>query len=103
MSARNVEQEFDSLKADFGKLSADLVALTDALRGLNGRDAKDYLAKLGSIAAGESDGLRAAAAELGARGQDAVASVGRQISDRPVMSVLICFGLGLLIGKLLDR
>ena len=103
MSARNVEQEFDSLKADFGKLSADLLALTEALRGLNGQDAKDGLAKLRSIAESETEGLSAAAAALGARGQDAMASVGRQITERPVMSVLICFGLGLVIGKLLDR
>jgi ElaB/YqjD/DUF883 family membrane-anchored ribosome-binding protein len=103
MSARNVEQEFDSLKADFGKLSADLVALTEALRGLTGQDAKDYVAKLRSIAEAETDGLRAAAAGLGARGQDAMACVGRQISERPLASVLICFGVGLVIGKLIER
>jgi ElaB/YqjD/DUF883 family membrane-anchored ribosome-binding protein len=89
MSARNVEQEFDNLKADFGKLSADLSALSAALRDLTGQDAQDYLAKLRSVAE--------------ARGQDAMASVGRHISQRPLASLLICFGLGFIIAKLIDR
>ena len=103
MSARNVEQEFDALKADFGKLSADLVVLSEALRSLTGQDAVNYLAKLRSFAGAEADGLGTAATGLGARGQDALASVGRQISERPLASVLICFGLGLIISKLIER
>ena len=103
MSTRNVELEIDTLKADFAKLSADLCGLTQALRGLDGQDAQDILAKLRAIAEAETEGLRAAAAGLGARGQDATAAVGRNIREHPVMSVLICFGLGLVIGKLIDR
>jgi ElaB/YqjD/DUF883 family membrane-anchored ribosome-binding protein len=103
MSVRNVEQEFDSLRADFGKVRADLVALTEALGGLTGQDAKDCVAKLRSLAEADADSHRAAATGLGARGQDAMACVGRQISERPLASVLICFGLGLVIGKFIER
>lgn len=103
MSVRNVEQDFDALKADFGKLSADLVNLTAALRDATGQGAQEYLAKVRSFTDQGSEDVQAAAAALGARGRDAMNSVGEQIRDRPLMSLLICFGLGIVIGKLIDR
>ncbi len=103
MSARNVEQEFDVLKADFGKLSGDLVRLTEALRDLTGEGAQGYLAKLRSATGQANEDVHAAAAALGARGREGMEAIEQQVRARPLMSILICLGLGLIIGKLLDR
>lgn len=103
MSTRNVEQEFDALKSDFGKLGTDLASLTTAMRDLAGQGALDNLAKLKAAAGQAHEDVHAAAAALGARGRDGMAAAVQQVRDRPLTSILICFGLGLVIGKLIDR
>ncbi len=103
MSVRNVEQEFDALKTDVGTLSADLVRLTEALRELTGEGAQGYWAKLRSVTGQASEEVHAASAALGARGREGIDAIERQVRANPLMSILICLGLGLVIGKLLDR
>jgi len=103
MAARNVEQEFDALKSDFGKLSTDLASLTAALRDLTTEGAQDTLAKLRAATAHANGEIHDAAAALGARGRDGVDAAIHHVRERPLTSILICFGLGLAIGKLLDR
>ena len=103
MSARNVEHEFDTLKADFNKLSSDLVNLTDIMRGLAGQDAQAYLAKMRTVVGQANEGVEATAAALSARGRQGIASVEHQIRERPLTSILICLGLGMIVGKLINR
>jgi len=103
MSARNVEQEFDTLKSDFGKLSSDLASLTTALRDLAGDGAQDYVAKLRAATSHANGNVQAAAAALGARGREGLEAAVEHVRERPLTSILICFGLGLVIGKLIDR
>ena len=103
MSARNVEQEFDVLKSDFGKLSTDLANLTTALRELTNQGAQDYVAKLRAAAGQANDDIHAAAAALGARGREGMETAAQHVRERPLASILICFGLGLVVGKLIDR
>ena len=90
-------------KSDFGKLSSDLVRLTEALRDLTGEGAQEYVAKLRSVVSQANEDAQAAAAALGARGREGIAAVEHQVRERPLMSILICFGVGLVIGKLIDR
>lgn len=103
MPARNVEQEFDALKLDFGKLSDDLVSLTAAMRELIDQGARDSAAKLRTAAGQAHEDIHAAAAALGARGKEGVAAAAQQIRERPLTSILIGFGLGFVLGKLFDR
>jgi ElaB/YqjD/DUF883 family membrane-anchored ribosome-binding protein len=103
MSTRNVEQEFDTLRSDFGKLSADLVGLTELLRDITGKGAQDYLAQLRAAGGQVNEDVHAAAAALGARGREGIAALGDEIKQRPLMSLLVCFALGLVLGKLIER
>ena len=103
MPVRNVEQEFDALKSDFGKLSSDFVRLTEAMRDLTSDGAQDYVAKLRSVMSQTNEDAAAAATALGARGREGVAAVEHQVRERPLISILVCFGVGLVIGKLIDR
>ena len=50
-----------------------------------------------------SEGLSDAAGEVQRRGRKSLDAVEHQIEDRPLISVLVAFGLGVLFGKFLDR
>jgi ElaB/YqjD/DUF883 family membrane-anchored ribosome-binding protein len=103
MPARNVEQEFDALKADFGKLSSDFTNLAEAMRNLTGEEAQEFLKK-GRDAMGKAQHeVAAGAAALGAHGRQGIDCAARQIRERPLTSILICLGVGFVIGKLIDR
>lgn len=103
MSTRNVEQEFDALKSDFSKLSADLVNLTEAIRDLAGKDAQAYMTKFRGAVSHANHDVEAAATALGERGRESAACIAHQIRERPLASILVCLGLGLVIGKLIHR
>jgi ElaB/YqjD/DUF883 family membrane-anchored ribosome-binding protein len=103
MSARNVEQEFDALKSDFAKLSADLVNLTEAMRNLTGENAQEYMKKGRNVLDQANKDVEAAAAALGERGRQGITAIAHQIKERPLTSILICLGLGIVVGKLIDR
>jgi ElaB/YqjD/DUF883 family membrane-anchored ribosome-binding protein len=98
---RNVEQEFDALKNDVKKLGDDFANLARAL--LDTASPDNILAKLRELADRGSDEVGAAASALGKQGNDAIVSVGRQVRERPLTTILICLGLGFVIGKLIDR
>lgn len=103
MTARNVEQEFDTLKSDISKLSSDLVNLRDAIRSLAGQDAQEPLARMRAVLEQANEGVEATASALGARSRQGIASVEQQMRERPLASILIGLGVGLIIGKLVSR
>jgi len=103
MPARNVEQEFDALKQDFAKLGTDLMGLTEAMRGLTTSEVQEHLAKLRAVMGHANDDVEAAARALSAQGHKGMAAAARCVVERPLTSILVCFGLGVVIGKLIDR
>ncbi len=79
------------LSADVQALRADLGRLKDDLRSMGGSladDARNRARSAKDAAADKLDG--------------SVGAVQNQIEDRPFTSVLIAFGVGMLLGKLLD-
>lgn len=96
MTARNVEGEFDTLKDDLGKLRADVSNLSSALKDVTSDTVREQVeiirARIDSIAADAKLQGRASLDDLTGR-----------IEERPLASVLIAFGVGVLIGKLFDR
>ena len=74
------------------QLKRDMAALTDTLKGL--------AAERGHLGA---DALKNAASETEEQAKAAIQSVEGHISERPFVSVLVAFGVGLLLGKLLGR
>jgi ElaB/YqjD/DUF883 family membrane-anchored ribosome-binding protein len=96
MTTRNVEGEFDTLKDDLGKLRADVSNLSSALKDVTSDTVREQVeiirARIDSIAADAKMQGRASLDDLTGR-----------IEERPLASVLIAFGVGVLIGKLFDR
>lgn len=96
MAQENIGKEMDNLKEDMAKLRADLSQLGKALleRGKNETDvAKDKVI----------DELKSELLSARKRGKEKVDSVEHQIQEKPIVSLLIAFLAGLLLGKLFER
>ena len=104
---RNLEEEFDALKAGVDMLRKDISSLvssfgdaaTDEVR-TRGRRAR---AAVGRATERAGEVWDDATNEASRRGREGVAAVKQQIEERPVISLLVAFGVGLVIGKLINR
>lgn len=103
MPDSNVKQEIDTLKSDVAKLRDDIGELVSALVDLVGDKAAATRTRVESEAKERLDELRAALERARERGGRAVGQMEHQIEERPLLSVLAAFGIGLILGKLLDR
>ncbi len=92
MATRDAASDAEQLKADLEQLKRDMAALTDTLKGM--------AAERGHQGA---DALKGAAAATEEQAKAAIQSVENHISERPFASVLVAFGAGLLLGRLLGR
>jgi ElaB/YqjD/DUF883 family membrane-anchored ribosome-binding protein len=100
MSDRNVEQEFDALKSDLGKIGSDLASLTQAIHDFIGQDTQAKLDKLHGATEQAKEEVGTAAAALGERGCKGISSIGNQLRKHPLVSVLIGLAVGVVLGKL---
>ena len=104
---RNLEDEFDTLKAGLDTLRKEIGSLassfgdtaTDEVK-TRGRRARAAVGRATDRAGEVWDD---AANEASRRGREGVAAVEHQIEERPFISLLVAFGIGVLIGKLIDR
>ena len=104
---RNLEEEFDTLKAGLDTLRKEISALansfgdtaTDEVK-TRGRRAR---AAVGRVTDRPGEVWVDATNEASRRGREGVAAVEQQINERPFISVLVAFGIGVVIGKLINR
>jgi ElaB/YqjD/DUF883 family membrane-anchored ribosome-binding protein len=104
---RNLEEEFDTLKAGLDTLRKDISSLvssfgdaaTDEVR-TRGRRARTAVGRVTDRASEVWDD---ATDEASRRGREAAAALEQQIEKRPFISVLVAFGIGVVIGKLINR
>jgi ElaB/YqjD/DUF883 family membrane-anchored ribosome-binding protein len=104
---RNLEEEFDTLKAGLDTLRKDIGSLvssfgdaaTDEVK-TRGRRARAAVGRATDRAGEVWDD---ATNQVSRRGRQGVAAVEQQIEERPFISVLVAFGIGLVIGKLINR
>ena len=102
---RNLEEEFDALKADLDTLRKDINSLassfgdaaTDEI-GTRGRRARGAVERATGRAGEVWDD---ATSEASRRGREGVAALERQIDERPFLTVLLAFGIGLVIARLI--
>lgn len=86
------EKDIHEIKSDVDSLKSDLRSLTDSLKRQAESQARAGYAK-----------AREAGDKVRHQAQQGAAMVEDQIEERPLISVLTAFGVGFLIGKLLDR
>lgn len=94
--ARPLEGEFDTVRDDLTKLSNDIANLAASLKDGATDTAREQLA-----AARER--FEQLTEEARTRGEEQLESLAATIEERPLTSVLIAFGVGIILGRLLDR
>ena len=103
MATRNLDQELDTLRADLGKIRDDIASLTRTLGDAAAAEAKAGGAKLNEAAHAAKDRAQRFAESARTQGEEGIAALEERIEQNPITSILVAFGFGLVIGKLLDR
>lgn len=90
--ASNVESDVEELKAEFSELKSDMAKLAESLKNLYGDSADQGRER-----------VKAAAERSRAQVREAAGAFESEIGERPLTSVAAAFGIGFILGKLLDR
>lgn len=86
------DKEIDALRDDLEAIKNDVSSLVTTLKKLSSKEGAALKDKVGQ----SSEWTKAQA-------QNAAAVTAKKIEERPFSSVLVAFGIGLLIGLFLDR
>ena len=104
---RNLEEEFDTLKAGLDTLRKDINSLVGSFGDAATNEVKTRgrraRAAVGRVTDRAGDVWDDATSEASRRGREGVAALEHQIDERPFVSVLVAFGIGVVIGKLINR
>lgn len=103
MADRDLSREMETLRDDMGKLRADISAVAETLKDLGKSRVDDAKASLSGLVDSLKEELLRGWEGARERGKKSVETVEHQIEQRPFISVLAAFGVGVLLGKLLDR
>lgn len=102
-AAEELRPDLSQLRADFERLSESIGSLRTHLVGLGREGARDVqaagLAQLDSLRR-EVDG---AAEQFRQQGKDALGQVEQSVRDRPLTSLLMAFGIGMVLARLFGR
>jgi len=92
MADRNLDKEFDALRADLASVKDDIAAIARAAGKKGGKAINDQAARLGELADDALD-----------YGREGVNVLEQRIVAQPLSSLLIAFGAGVLLSKLIGR
>jgi len=96
MADKNYESELESVRADLGALRSDVEKLVSVMTATASEKSQEAL----NAAKEGISGIAGTAQKSGAEG---MAYAETQIEKNPFTSVAAAFGVGLIIGKLLDK
>lgn len=90
--AATSEKDVEKLKTEFAELKSDVSKLTETVRDISGDGLEQG-----------RDRIRRRAQRSREQAREAVDTVESEIGERPLTSVAAAFGVGFVLGKLLDR
>lgn len=96
MAEKNYESELESVRADLGALRSDMEKLVSAMTAAASEKSQEALNAA-------KEGISDIAGTAQKHSADGVAYAESQIEQNPLMSVAAAFGVGLIVGKLLDK
>lgn len=102
MADDNIRKEFEELKTDFNHLREDIASLVEALQDAGMDKVSEAKAGLGEQYAERREKLRAALNRARTRGDEAMDDIEQSISEHPLSSLAMAFGLGFIIAKLME-
>ena len=91
-----VAEDLAALKRDFATLMNQMSQMRSGAFKVAGDAAESTLGEISDRADRLYDSLVA-------QGERSVKAIGRQVEERPVMSLLIAFGVGFIVSRLLSR
>jgi ElaB/YqjD/DUF883 family membrane-anchored ribosome-binding protein len=103
MAERDLQKDLDTVKEDLAKLRSDIAELTERLINTGKNEVSTARNRVRAGARNLGRELRETLNDTGEQGLKTVESVEQLLTDRPLVSLLAAFGLGLLVGKFLQR
>jgi ElaB/YqjD/DUF883 family membrane-anchored ribosome-binding protein len=103
MAERDLQKDMEAIKEDMAQLRSDLAELTQRLVAIGKDEISSARNRVRRRARTLGQELRETLNDTGERGLKTVESVEQFMVERPLVSLLAAFGLGLFVGKLLDR
>jgi ElaB/YqjD/DUF883 family membrane-anchored ribosome-binding protein len=101
MEPKTGNEEVEVLKDDIGKLREDIASLASAVLGAASDTLGDAKAKVNGKGQQAQDEFKGKVNDGLERGKQFLDDLDTQVTRHPVGSVLVAFGVGLLIAKLL--
>jgi ElaB/YqjD/DUF883 family membrane-anchored ribosome-binding protein len=96
MTSHDVEGEFGAVKDDLAKLRSDIANLSNALKELTSETVHERIDSL-------RGGIDRLTGDAKLQSREMLEDLTDHIEERPLTSVLIAFGVGVLLGRLFDR
>jgi ElaB/YqjD/DUF883 family membrane-anchored ribosome-binding protein len=96
MTSHDVEGEFGAVKDDLAKLRSDIANLSNALKELTSETVHERIDSL-------RGGIDRLTDDAKLQSREALDGLADRIEERPLTSILVAFGVGLLLGRLFDR
>lgn len=94
--SETLKQDIAELRASLDKLSKDVASISQSL-------AQDLKARATGTADDLRDRARAVAGDISAKGKESAEALENTVRERPLQSLLIAFGVGLLLAHLLRK
>lgn len=103
MADREAHAEIETLKAELARLREDFAGVAAALRDAGMAETENMRENTSEFLSNLKEHLGHALDEAKEKGKRSMEVVENQVSEHPFASLLIAFGVGFVLGKLLDR
>lgn len=98
-----LEQGWQNLKLDVTKLRADLAEIAQALVDAGKMEASEARSRMQEAAQQRLDDIRKKLDMAREQGKSVTDVVMQQVEEKPVVSLLVAFGAGMLMGSFMNR
>jgi ElaB/YqjD/DUF883 family membrane-anchored ribosome-binding protein len=98
-----MEKEIESLKKDWERLAVDMSKTWKALVAYGKSEAGTRKDSMKEEMEKHLEGLRKELDVSYEKGKEAVKAIGTRVEENPWKSLFVAFGLGMLLGKLMER
>ena len=103
MAEAGLENELEKLRSDIAQLRADLSAVGESVRKMSTDAVGATQAKVRSAAQDALDEFQSRLNEAKSQGQKAIHDLEREVTENPLTSLAVAFGIGFVLSKILDR
>jgi ElaB/YqjD/DUF883 family membrane-anchored ribosome-binding protein len=101
MASRTMEDDLARLREEFDDLRSRLLDQSDSARDSASRSLRDGAKALRESYGDARDSASQTIANVTRQSRDGLATLEHRVEERPLTSLLVAFGIGLVVGRLL--